>query len=80
MSFATKKYFENKVAASCVKAEGRNAPTKLSETSDKTSAVEDKRMVEQYKNLISLKIKDPDFAKKAALIVENMLNPFPRKK
>ncbi len=49
--------------------------TPLPEPAEKTENVVQKAEIERMKKLLSEKIKDPKLAKKAAMIIAEMLNP-----
>ncbi|MBP9681187.1 MAG: hypothetical protein KBD76_07265 [Bacteriovorax sp.] len=50
------------------------APKKIDST-DNTQNAHDKAEIDRMKRLLSEKIKDPKLAKKAAMIIAEMLNP-----
>lgn len=44
----------------------------------KLQAKKDKELIEQYQKAIADKLQDPEFAKKAAMIIEQMLKEKPK--
>jgi hypothetical protein len=52
-------------------------PLKKKETSDNTENLLHKAEIDRMKKLLTEKIKDPKLARKAAMIISEMLNPKP---
>ena len=66
---------QKSLSASHTKKEDKMEPTKSRDPKTKQNNVHDKQAIEQLRKLISGKFKDPAAAKKAAQIIEQMINP-----